>query len=181
MTRIVQQVDGAPEKHHLLWRQNVKPDLQIYDVAGKPLEKPFVEHVRYIRRDERGSLLYTLNATLSSSTTTASVAVYGLSTEGYRIASSIAINGSKVSLIDESVRMAILLKPEIARTYPNVSSLMEDEPLLALEPLDIAIKDASYLFFAPKIRKIGQEAKADSVIKLRDATRALNRDSSVIY
>ena len=118
----MQQGDGTLEKHHLLWRQNVKPDLQIYNVAEKPLEKPFVDHVRYIRRDERGSLLYTLSATSSSTTTTttASVAVYGLSTEGYRIASSIAINGSKVSLIDESVRMAILLKPDIARTYPNV-------------------------------------------------------------
>src|ERR671924_1555073 len=136
MARIVQQVDGAPEKHHLLWRQNVKPDLQVCNVAGKPLEKPFVDHLRYIRRDERGSLLYTLSATSSSSTTTASVAVYGLSTEGYRIASSIAVNGSKVSLIDESVRMAILLKPDIARTYPNVSSLMEDEPLLDLHVAD---------------------------------------------
>jgi hypothetical protein len=82
------------------------------------LEKPFVDHVRYVGRDERGSSIYTLNAASSSSSSssnTASVAVYGLSTEGYRIASSIAINGSKVSLIDESVRMAILLKPDIAR------------------------------------------------------------------
>lgn len=107
--------------------------------------------------------------------------VYGLSTEGYQIASSLAVRGFKVSLVDEAARMAITLKPEIASSYPNVSSLMEDEPLLALEPIDIAIKDASYLFFAPKIRKIGQEAKADSVIKLRDATRALSRNSSVIY
>ena len=77
----------------------------------------------------------------SSSTATA---VYGLSTEGYHIASSIALKGSKVSLIDESARMAIRLKPDIARTYPNVRSLIEDEPLLALEPIDIAISDASY-------------------------------------
>jgi hypothetical protein len=183
MTRIVQQVDGAPEKHHLLWRQNVKPDLQIYNVAGKPLEKPFVEHVRYIRRDERGSSLYTLSATSSSSssTTTASVAVYGLSTEGYRIASSIAINGSKVSLIDESVRMAILLKPDIARTYPNVSSLMEDEPLLDLQPIDIAISNASYVYFAPRIRKVGPDVKSDVMTKFKDAIKALKRGASLIY
>jgi hypothetical protein len=107
--------------------------------------------------------------------------VYGISTEGYRIASSLAVRGLKVSLIDEAARMAITLKPEIASSYPTVSALMEDEPLLALEPIDIAIKDASFLFFAPKIRKIGQEAKADSVIKLRDAMRALNNGCSVIY
>lgn len=109
------------------------------------------------------------------------IVIYGLSTEGYRIASSLAIRDFKVSLIDEAARMAITLKPEVARSYPNVSSLMEDEPLLALEPIDIAIRDASYLFFAPKIRKIGQEAKADSVIKLRDAMRALSKGCSVVY
>jgi hypothetical protein len=107
--------------------------------------------------------------------------IYGLSTEGYRIASSLAFRGYKVSLIDEAARMAIILKPEIASSYANVSSLMEDEPLLALEPIDIAVKDASYVFFAPKIRKIGQEAKADSHIKLRDATRAIGKGCSVIY
>ena len=55
-----------------------------------------------------------------NSRSSATTAVYGLSTEGYRIASSIAVKGSKVSLIDESARMAITLKPDIARTYPNV-------------------------------------------------------------
>ena len=115
------------------------------------------------------------------STTTLDAAVYGLSTEGYRIASAIAVKGSKVSLIDESARMAIRLKPDIARTYPNVSSLIEDEPLLALEPIDVAINDASYVFFAPRIRKVGQDVKSDVTSKFRDAIRSLKRDASVIY
>ena len=114
----------------------------------------------------------------SSSTATA---VYGLSTEGYHIASSIALKGSKVSLIDESARMAIRLKPDIARTYPNVRSLIEDEPLLALEPIDIAISDASHIFFAPRIRKVGQEVKSDVTSKFRDAIGALKKGTSVIY
>jgi hypothetical protein len=115
---------------------------------------------------------------LSSSTATA---VYGLSTEGYHIASSIALKGSKVSLIDESARMAITLKPDIARTYPNVRSLIEDEPLLALEPIDIAISDASHIFFAPRIRKVGQDVKSDVTSKFRDAIGALKKGTSVIY
>ena len=110
-----------------------------------------------------------------------STAVYGLSTEGYRIASSIAVKGSKVSLIDESARMAIRLKPDIARTYPDVSSLIEDEPLLALEPIDIAIRDASYVFFAPRIRKVGQDVKSDVTSKFKDAIRMLKKGTSVIY
>jgi hypothetical protein len=107
--------------------------------------------------------------------------VYGLSTEGYRIASSLSIRGSKVSLIDESARLAITLKPDIARSYPNVASFIEDEPLLALEPIDVAIKDASYLFFAPRVRKIGHDAKTDVISKFRDAMRALQKGCSVVY
>jgi hypothetical protein len=123
-----------------------------------------------------------LSATSSShSSSAASVAVYGLSTEGYRIASSIAVNGSKVSLIDESVRMAILLKPDIARTYPNVGSLMEDEPLLDLQPIDIAISNASYVYFAPRIRKVGPDVKSDVMTKFKDAIKALKRGASLIY
>jgi hypothetical protein len=122
-----------------------------------------------------------LSATSSHSSIAPSVAVYGLSTEGYRIASSIAVNGSKVSLIDESVRMAILLKPDIARTYPNVGSLIEDEPLLDLQPIDIAISNASYVYFAPRIRKVGPDVKSDVMTKFKDAIKALKRGASLIY
>jgi hypothetical protein len=110
-----------------------------------------------------------------------SVAVYGLSTEGYRIASSIAVKGSKVSLIDESVRMAISLKPDIARSYPNVSSLVEDEPLLDLEPIDVAVSNASYVYFAPRVRKVGPDVKSDVTTKFKDAIKALKRGASVVY
>ena len=133
--------------------------------------------VQSISKDECRRSVYTLSAQSHSS----SVAVYGLSTEGYRIASSIAIKGTKVSLIDESVRIAISLKPDIARTYPNVSSLVEDEPLLDLEPVDIAISNASYIYFAPRIRKVGSDVKSDVTTKFRDAIKALKKGASVVY
>jgi len=115
------------------------------------------------------------------SSSSLSVTVYGLSTEGYRIASSIALKGLKVSLIDESARVAIALKPDIARNYPNVNSLIDDESLLNLEPVDIAISTASYIFFAPKIRKIGQDVKSDVMSKFRDAIKTLRKGSSFVY
>jgi hypothetical protein len=77
--------------------------------------------------------------------------------------------------------MAILLKPDIARTYPNVSSLMEDEPLLDLQPIDIAISNASYVYFAPRIRKVGPDVKSDVMTKFKDAIKALKRGASLIY
>jgi hypothetical protein len=118
---------------------------------------------------------------LSLETSSEPVVVYGLSTEGYKIASAIALRGQKVSLIDESARMAIVLKPEIIKTYPAVSSLLEDEPLLELQPVDVAIKMASYVFFSPKIRKTGQDARADISSKLRDVVRSISPGTSIVF
>jgi hypothetical protein len=111
----------------------------------------------------------------------AKVVVYGLSTEGYAIACQMAIKGADVYIIDESTPSAISLKAEIAKTYPNVSSLKEDEPLLAMEPIDIAISKAQYLFFTPRIRKTGQDIKTEIHSKFKDATTSLKKNSSVIY
>jgi len=111
----------------------------------------------------------------------AKVVVYGLSTEGYSIACQMAIKGADVYIIDESTPSAISLKAEIAKTYPNVSSLKEDEPLLAMEPIDVAISKAQYLFFTPRIRKTGQDIKTEIHSKFKDATTSLKKNSSVIY
>jgi len=109
------------------------------------------------------------------------VVVYGLSTEGYSIACQMAIKGADVFIVDESAHMAISLKSEIAKTYPNVTSLKEDEPLLGVEPIDVAISHSEYLFFAPRIRKMGQEAKMEIHSKFKDATAPMKKGSSVIY
>ena len=111
----------------------------------------------------------------------AKVVVYGLSTEGYAIASQMAIKGADVYIIDESTPSAISLKAEIAKTYPNVSSLKEDEPLLAMEPIDVAISKAQYLFFTPRIRKTGQDIKTEIHSKFKDAITSLKKNSSVIF
>ena len=109
------------------------------------------------------------------------VVVYGLSTEGYSVACQMAIKGADVFIVDESAHMAISLKAEIAKTYPNVTSLKEDEPLLGVEPIDVAISHAEYLFFAPRIRKTGQEAKMEIHSKFKDATSPMKKGGSVIY
>ena len=109
------------------------------------------------------------------------VVVYGLSTEGYALASQMAIKGADVYIIDESTPSAISLKAEIAKTYPNVASLKEDEPLLAMEPIDVAISKAQYLFFTPRIRKTGQDIKTEIHSKFKDAIISLKKNSSVIF
>ena len=109
------------------------------------------------------------------------VVVYGLTTEGYFIACQMAIKGADVYLVDESSPTAILLKPEIAKNCSNIDSLKEDEPLLAMIPIDDAISKAEYLFFTPRIRKINQDLKAEVNSKFKDAIGSLKKGSTVIY
>ena len=80
------------------------------------------------------------------------IVVYGLTTEGYFLASQMAMKGADVSIIDESSPSAVLLKAETAKTYPDLTAFQEDEPLLSVEPIDVAISNAKYLFFAQRIR-----------------------------
>ena len=108
------------------------------------------------------------------------VVFFGLSTEGYSLASKMVINGANVRIIDESSSSAILLKPETAKTYTNVISLREDEPLLAMEPSNVAISEAKYLFFTPRIRKTGQDLKTEVNSKFKEAVGELKKNSSVI-
>ena len=108
------------------------------------------------------------------------VVFYGLSTEGYYLASKMVINGADVKIIDESSSSAIVLNSEIAKTYTNVISLREDEPLLAMEPSTTAISKAKYLFFTPRIRKTGQDLKTEVNSKFKDAVAELKKGSSVI-
>ena len=109
------------------------------------------------------------------------VVVYGLSTEGYNFASSLVSAGHKVSLLDESTKRGFLLNTDIVGTYSSASDLIEDESLLELEAMDDVISSASYLFFFPKIRKIGQEVKIDISSKFIDAIKPINNNTSIIY
>lgn len=109
------------------------------------------------------------------------VAVYGLSTEGYKIASHISTKGIPVSIIDDSSGMAITLKPDIAKTYSSVTSFIQDETLLDFEPFDVAINNASFIFFTPRIRKSWPDAKNHIGSKFQDVIKHVNKDSSIIY
>ena len=106
--------------------------------------------------------------------------VYGYSTEGYVLASQMAENGAEVHLVDESTSAAVLLRPEIAKTYPSVATLVDEEPLLDAKPIRVAVSDARYLFFAPRIRNTGAEARSEITQKFKDAVTHLAEGSSVV-
>ena len=109
------------------------------------------------------------------------IVIFGLSTQGYSLASQIAIKGNDVHIIDESAASAILINADIAKTYPTVSSLKDDEPILSLIPTDVALSTAEFLFFAPRIRKTGQDIKIDINSKFKDTTSKIKKGCSVVY
>ena len=109
------------------------------------------------------------------------IVVYGLSTEGYSLACQMAVNGVNVQIIYESSSSAISLKSEIAQTYTSINSLKEEEPLLSMEPIEIAVSNAKYLFFTPKMRKMDQDLKTELNSKFKDAIASLKKGSNLIY
>ena len=109
------------------------------------------------------------------------VVIYGLSTEGYSLACQIALNGGDVQIIDESTPSAISIKQDIAKSYPSVQALKDDEPLLAITPIDDAISKAQVLIFAPRLRKTGQDIKIEINSKFKDAISNVKKGCSVIY
>ena len=109
------------------------------------------------------------------------VVIFGLSTEGYDLACKIAVNGGDVQIVDESTPSAIIIKSDIAKTYPSVQALKDDEPLLSMTPIDIAVSKAQILFFAPRIRKTGQDIKTELNSKFKDAVLNIKKGCSVVY
>jgi len=109
------------------------------------------------------------------------VVIYGLSTEGYSLACQIALNGGDVQIIDESTPSAISIKQDIAKSYPSVQALKDDEPLLAITSIDAAISKAQVLIFAPRLRKTGQDIKIEINSKFKDAVSNIKKGCSVIY
>ena len=109
------------------------------------------------------------------------VVIYGLSTEGYSLACQIALNGGDVQIIDESTPSAISIKQDIAKSYPSVQALKDDEPLLAMTSIDAAISKAQVLVFAPRIRKTGQDIKIEINSKFKDAVSNIKKGCNVVY
>jgi len=109
------------------------------------------------------------------------VVIYGLSTEGYSLACQIALTGNDVQIIDESTPSAISINEDIAKSYPSVQALKDDEPLLAMTSIDAAISKAQVLIFAPRIRKIGQDTKIEINSKFKDAVSNIKKGCNVVY
>lgn len=102
------------------------------------------------------------------------VAMYGLTSEGYRLAAEL-IDRAQVTIVDETLQMAMDVDSAFLRKNPNLGQLMSEEPLLSLKPLEQVLGEAQVVFFTPKLRRPSDEALVEAGSKLRDLSRYLSR------
>jgi hypothetical protein len=107
------------------------------------------------------------------------VAIYGLTTEGYMLASKL-IDRSEVTIIDETLQMATEVTPSMIKTYPDLTELASSEPLMALKPISRVFQEAHLVFFTPKLRRPADESVMEANSKMRDLARDIQKGATII-
>ena len=107
------------------------------------------------------------------------VAVYGLTTEGYGIASQI-VEKASVTVVDDTLQMAMELNPSIVKSNPTLQDLVGGESLMGLKPVSQVLSEARLVFFAPKLRKIGDESVIEANAKMREVARNLTKGTTLV-
>ena len=110
-----------------------------------------------------------------------SAVVYGISTEGYQIASSLVANKVPTIIIDENLQQAIEFTQAIAKNYRSAKDLLEEEPLLGIKSMEESISQAKAIFFAPKIRKFDDSVKSEIASRLNSIAKSLSKGSMLFY
>ncbi|MGD0637150.1 MAG: hypothetical protein ABSA72_03820 [Nitrososphaerales archaeon] len=107
------------------------------------------------------------------------VAVYGLTTEGYGIASKI-VEKASVTIVDDTLQMAMELDPGTVKGNPTLQELVGGESLMGLKPVSQVLTEARIVFFAPKLRKTGDESIIEANAKLREVAKNVTKGSTVV-
>jgi UDP-N-acetyl-D-mannosaminuronate dehydrogenase len=107
------------------------------------------------------------------------VAVYGLTSEGYSVAARV-IEKASVTIVDETLQMAMDLEPGMVKSHKTVQDLVGDEMLMGLKPVSQVISEASVIMFTPKLRKVGDESIIEASAKLRDVAKYASSGSTVV-
>lgn len=107
------------------------------------------------------------------------VAMYGLSSEGYKLAADIA-DKAQVTIVDEMLQMAMEMDQAFMKKNPDLQELMEEESLLSFEPLERVLGEADVIFFTPKLRRPSDETLIESGSKLRDLSKHLSKDVTLV-
>jgi len=101
------------------------------------------------------------------------VAIYGLTTEGYQLATQM-VDRADLTIVDETLQMALDVGPAFVRKNPVLDELMSQEPLWSFKPLERVLSEAQIVFFTPKLRRPSDDSLVEAGTKLRELSRYLS-------
>ena len=107
------------------------------------------------------------------------VAMYGLTSEAYRLAAAL-VDRAQVTIVDETLQMAMDIDPAFMKKNPNLQEVMAAEPLLSFKPLEQVLGEAQVIFFTPKLRRPSDETLIEAGSKLRDLARYLSKGVTLV-
>ncbi len=107
------------------------------------------------------------------------VAMYGLTSEAYRLAGAL-VDRAQVTIVDETLQMAMDIDPAFLKSNPNLQEVMAEEPLLSFKPLEQVLGDAQVVFFTPRLRRPSEETLIEAGSKLRDLARYLSKGMTLV-
>jgi len=107
------------------------------------------------------------------------VAMYGLTSEAYMLAAELADRAS-VTIVDETLQMAMDLEPAFLKKNPNLQDVMAEEPLLGVKPVEQVLGEAQVIFFTPKLRRPSDETLIEAGSKLRDLAKYLSKGATLV-
>ena len=105
------------------------------------------------------------------------IVIYGLSTEGYVIASNLAKTNVDVTLIDEKLQVATEITADTVKNYSSAKDLMENESLLGILPLDQVLSNSQIIFVTPKLRKNSEDAKTELISIFSKIAQTIKKNS----
>jgi len=107
------------------------------------------------------------------------VAMYGLTSEAYRVAATL-VDRAQVTIVDETLQMAMDIDPAFMKKNPNLQEVMAEEPLLSFKPLEQVLGEAQVIFFIPRLRRPSDETLIEAGSKLRDLARYLSKGVTLV-
>ncbi len=90
------------------------------------------------------------------------------------------VDRSQVTIVDETLQMALELDGPFLKKNPNLQEMMSQEPLLSLKPLGQVLEEAQVVFFTPKLRRPSDETLIEAGSKLRELSRYLSKGVSLV-
>lgn len=107
------------------------------------------------------------------------VALFGLTTEGYTLAAALT-DKAEVTIVDETLQMAMDLNSAFLKKNPDLGALMAGEPLLSFKPIEKVLGEAEVIFFTPKLRRPSEETLIEAGTKLRELSKHLSKGVALV-